>query len=176
MKIAAVIGLVLNVTGTFLAGKALIQDYRENAQGVPLLPWLVAARRWAANQLPFRGPVTASGTVFLGGEGILVAEGLVTRLIPDADAPTERQIEYLRREVDALHQALDTYHREADRRIDDVSQQLAGTEAKAAAATSEVELLARRNATSTVGMQLFGLLLIGIGSVVSVLPAVLGWN
>ncbi len=172
MKTAVtIIGLILNIAGASLAGWALRQDYRKHARK-PLLPW-AAAREWflvkvlrQTRSVAIHGG-TARGTfAFLGS-----ATGIVT---PAADAPMDSQIAYLRDQVMTLHSMIGEQRREISAETGKVHKAVREARQDAQDAVTSVEEMARDIATGTVKIQLFGLLLIGMGSIIAALPVVLG--
>ncbi|MGZ4523683.1 MAG: hypothetical protein ACXVXP_06990 [Mycobacteriaceae bacterium] len=176
MPAASIIGLLLNLAGTVLAGTALVDDWREHSGGRPLLPWLASARTWVVLRILRPKPKTIELGAHLNATVGITAMGGTIRTIPSADASTDLQVEYLRREVEALHARIGSEVGELRKSVADVKGSLDEAQREAAAATKSVEELARKIATGTVRKQMLGLLLIGVGSVVSVLPAVFGWH
>jgi hypothetical protein len=170
---ATIIGLVLNIAGASLAGWALIQDYRKHARK-PLLPW-VAAKEWFLSKvLRQTRSVTVLGGTAHGTFGFVgTATGIAT---PAVDAPMDSQITYLRDQVMTLHSMIGVQRREISAEIGKVHQAVREARQDARDAVTSVEEMARDIATATVKIQLFGLLLIGTGSIIAALPVVFGWE
>jgi hypothetical protein len=173
VKTAAIIGLFLNIAGVSLAGWALRQDYRKHARK-PLLPW-AAAREWfIVRVLRQTRSVTVHGGTAKGTFAVVVsATGIVT---PAADAPMDSQIAYLRDQVMTLHSMIGEQGRKISAEIGNVDRAVREARQDAQDAVTSVEGMARDIATGTVKIQLFGLLLIGIGSIIAALPVVFGWE
>ena len=174
MRIAAFIGLLLNVAGVTLAGWALGQDYRKHADQ-PMLPKVAAAKRWfLVKVLRQTRSVTipggkATGTVTFTGSGT----GFAT---PAADAPVDHQIAYLRDQVLKLHNRISEQRSEITEEINTVRQSVTDAARDAHEAVASVRDMARDIATGTVKIQMLGLLLVGLGSAVAAVPVVLGWT
>jgi hypothetical protein len=176
VKAALILGLLLNIVGTVLAGRALVDDWREHAEGRPLIPWLLPVRKWLLTVVRHNRLHQVTSTRSTSWNVNITGEGRVNRLIPEAGAPINAQIDYLRREVERLYLQMEVNRQEGTTSIDRVTAALMAAQNEAATATTNVERLARKIATGTVRMEMLGLLLIGLGSVVSVLPAVFGWR
>ena len=174
MKTAAtIIGLLLNIAGASLAGWALIQDYRKHARQ-PLLPWVAAKEWFLAKVLRQTRSVTVRGGAAHGTLGFVgTAAGIAT---PAADAPMDTQITYLRNQVMTLHSMIGVQRREISAEIRKVDQAVREARQDARDAVTSVEEMARDIATGTVKIQLFGLLLIGLGSTIAALPIVFSWT
>jgi hypothetical protein len=173
VKTAAIIGLVLNIAGVSLAGWALRQDYRKHARK-PLMPW-AAAREWfMVKVLRQTRSVTANVGSLKGTIAVVSsATGMVT---PGADAPMDSQIAYLRDQVMTLHTMIGEQGRKISAEIAKVDRAVGEARQDAQEAITSVEEMARDIATGTVKIQLFGLLLIGMGSIIAALPVVFGWE
>jgi len=101
------------------------------------------------------------------------ATGMVT---PGADAPMDSQIAYLRDQVMTLHTMIGEQGRKISAEIAKVDRAVGEARQDAQEAITSVEEMARDIATGTVKIQLFGLLLIGMGSIIAALPVVFGWE
>ena len=167
-----VVGLLLTAAGIYLAASALIIDWKAHGQGRPLLPWLVTARRWVERRVLGRQPevVTGSASVVLPK---ITASGYGYAVLP-ADAPVERQIEYLREQVRELHNRIGEQGTALRQDIGKVHDQVVQASSEAQSAVAQVEQMARDIATGTTHRQLFGLLLVGAGSFIGALPALFG--
>jgi hypothetical protein len=104
---------------------------------------------------------------------VVSATGIVT---PAADAPMDSQIAYLRDQVMTLHSMIGEQGRKISAEIGNVDRAVREARQDAQDAVTSVEGMARDIATGTVKIQLFGLLLIGIGSIIAALPVVFGWE
>lgn len=173
MKTAAIIGLVLNIAGVSLAGWALRQDYRKHARR-PLLPW-AAAREWFMVKVLRQ---TRSINVNVGSvRGTIAVVSSATGIVtPAADAPMDSQIAYLRDQVMTLHTMIGEQGRKISAEIAKVDRAVGEARQDAQEAVTNIEEMARDIATGTVKIQLSGLLLIGIGSIIAALPVVFGWE
>lgn len=171
---AAIIGLLFNVAGTSLAGWALWQDYSQHADR-PLLPWAASARAWFRLNVLRRKPRTISVTTS-GTASWNVATSASGSVSLAADAPIDRQIAYLREQVESLHDRIGEQRREFSDDISRVNQALSQARTEAHEAVTRVEKMAKGIATGTVKIQIIGLMLVGFGSVIAALPVVLGWK
>ncbi|TCC65674.1 hypothetical protein E0H73_01680 [Kribbella pittospori] len=95
---------------------------------------------------------------------------------PPIDAPVDIQLRFVRQRLIALETRIGKERQEADQRIARVQEAGQLTDARVQAAIAAVDAKVREVATGNVRMQLGGLLLVGIGSVISTLPAVFGWH
>lgn len=175
MNVCVIVGLLLNITGTLLAGRALQLDWQAHGQGRPLLPWLVQSLGWVrVHVLRRRGTIHA----VLGSIASVSSVGEVsvwmTPAVPAETDPVDAQIAYLRRAVDALREQVAAHRNETNAMVDRVAQSVAEARKDAQTAVSRVEEMARDIAVGTVKLQMLGLFLIGSGTIIGALPALLG--
>lgn len=168
-------GLALSLVGTALAWRALWRDWQAHAGGRPLVPAVAKARMWFVRRVLRRPPAKhAVGAEVALSWGVAVnAAGYVA---PPSNAPVDVQMRFVRERLLALEARIGDERRELDHRIDGVQTAAQDADAKSRAAIAEVEAQVREVATGSVRMELSGLLLVGVGSIVSTLPAVLGWS
>lgn len=165
-----IIGLSLNVAGIGLAVSALWQEWGEHGRG-DFLPWLATAWRRVT-----RRRVHHVGEAHLGvGVGITAWVGTATGHAPDADLSVDQRVDRLRHDVDALTAQLRAQDSRQAQAVGKVTEAVNEARAEAQSGISDVREMARMVAVGTLRRQMFGLVLIGLGSLVSVLPALLGW-
>ncbi|MFC6156099.1 hypothetical protein [Kribbella jiaozuonensis] len=171
MRICAIVGLVLTLIGTVLAVVALVQDWNEHGGGKPLIP--VAARLWRwLRRTPRVHSVSADTTA---SWNVAAATGEVY-VSPPSDAGVDVQMRFVRERLIALEARIAKERREVDRRINDVETAGREADARSQTALAEVNDKIREVATGSVRLELWGLGLVGVGSIVSTLPAVFGWQ
>ena len=105
MSALEVIGLLIQILGTALAGEALIADWRQHGQGRPLIPAWARLRARVLRKLGRRGDVAvgaAAGLTVWSG----TAAGRAIISLPD-DAPLDDQVQWLRARVGQLQDEVD---------------------------------------------------------------------
>jgi len=175
VKLAASIGLVLNVIGTSLAWSALWRGARKHADWSMLLPRVAAVREWFLVKVlrRTRKVSTHRGTAWLTANSTLIAGGIAS---PAADAPMDEQVAYFRKQVMALHTRIDQQRQEIAGEISVVRDDVTDARREAQEAVREVRKDVREIATGTVTQQMLGLFLVGLGTVIGAVPVVLGWT
>lgn len=166
-----VVGLVLQIGGTILAGLALWDDWREHGHGQPLVPAAARAgdalrERWRR----FRGRPTVV-EAHLMADGALVADAITVTKRDDTEIPEDASPDEIRRifnrRMSFLNADLEDVRREvraAEQRID---EKLERAEALSAAQHTAAERRFTALATGRIRQELLGLVLVGIGSIIS---------
>lgn len=170
----AVIGLTLNLLGTAIAGWAIYSENREHG-GNAILP-VGAAHEWVRVKVFRRAPRLSRVTSSRASAWAVATLKASAVVWPAPDAPVATQVEYLQREVLALHTLLASERREIDEKAQALAQQLSSRIAATEERVQKVDEKVRGLATQSVRWEVLGLFLVGAGSVISVLPAALGWN
>ncbi|RBY95248.1 hypothetical protein DQ237_14285 [Blastococcus sp. TF02-8] len=167
-------GLASTVWGISLAWTAAVNDYRTFA-GRPVFPRLTALTAWFRRHvLRQRREVVVLGgmaNATLSATGTLTATGEVG-LPPDATP--EQQFEYVRERLAGLQGELYRLDRsvgETERRL---SQEISQIHAESQRRDDELQESVRRVATGSVKRELKGLLLVGIGSLLTAIPSLFG--
>ncbi|MFI5709806.1 hypothetical protein [Kribbella sp. NPDC051620] len=173
--LCAISGLVLTVAGTLLAAMALIGDWRDHGGGEPLIPMIARARAWFRRHVLGRKPEvhSVSGQVTAHWGVTASATGYVS---PPSNAPVDVQMRFVRERLIALESRIGTERQELDQKIGRLQEDAQATNARSQKAIDELEVKVRDVATGSVRLDLFGLVLVGVGSIVSALPAVFGWK
>ncbi len=173
--ICAITGLILTLVGTVLAGAALIGDWRDHGGGQPLIPLIGRARTWLVRNVLRRRPEVHSvtGTASAAWGVTASAAGYVS---PPSNAPVDVQMRFVRERLLALESRMGSERRELDQRIDRVQTEVRAADARSHAAIGELETKVRDVATGSVRLELSGLFLVGVGSIIATLPAVFGWR
>jgi hypothetical protein len=83
---------------------------------------------------------------------------------------------FVRERLIALESRIGTERQELDQKIGRLQEDAQATNARSQKAIDELEVKVRDVATGSVRRELFGLVLVGVGSIVSALPAVFGWK
>jgi hypothetical protein len=159
-------GLTLQIVGTLLAGDALLGDWRQHAQGRPLVPVVTRGVRWVRRRFGRSRPVTITGVtamaVALAGAGTLTAT-----VAPPEGALLEEHVAFLQSRMDELSKEIAaarilarTIEQGARSDMDKAETELRGEVAKLHETVVEV-------ATGSVRQELLGLVLVGIGSILS---------
>ncbi|WP_369252406.1 hypothetical protein [Geodermatophilus amargosae] len=151
-----------------------MDDYQTFA-GRPVFPRLTASTAWIRRHVlrRRRKAIALSGTAnaTLSATGTLTATGEV-ELPPDATP--EQQFEYVRERLAGLQGQLYRLDRsvgEAERRL---GQQINEVHAESQRRDDELQESVRRVATGSVKRELKGLLLVGVGSVLTAIPSLFG--
>jgi len=82
---------------------------------------------------------------------------------------------FVRERITALEETIASQRREVDQNIDHVQTQAHAAAVESRVAIAAVEAKIREVATGSVRMELVGLMLVGVGSIISTTPAVFGW-
>ncbi len=173
MRACAVIGVILNVLGTVIAAWALVTENRKHG-GKAILP-IRAAYRWVRVRLLRRtrelqsatGSATATWNVYGKAGGVAW---------PPADAPPHEQVTYLQRAVMQLHQRIDTERQEIDAKVQQINESLSLRIGESKIELARVDEKVRALATESARWEVLGLFLIGLGTIIGVVPTVLGWR
>jgi len=173
-RFCAIAGLILTTVGTVLAGWALWQDWRVHAGGEPLIPVLAKARRWLVMRVLRRPPGThvVGKAVSTSWDVHATATGYVA---PPSNAPVDVQMRFVRERIQALEATIAKQRQELDQRIDRVQSDSRKADAESRQAIADLTGTVRELATGSVRMELVGLVLVGVGSIVATAPAVFGW-
>jgi hypothetical protein len=168
----SVVGLILNLCGTVIAGRAIYAENRQHG-GREIAP-VKAAYEWVRVHV-FRRPrrrtqVTSSRAV-VGAAVRAKASGVVW---PSPDAPAATQVEYLQRAVTDLHTLLAQERREIDEEARTVKAELSKRISATETGVERCEAKIRGLATESARWEVVGLFLVGLGSAASVLPAAFG--
>ena len=174
--LCTIIGLLLTATGITFGASALIADHRKHAlPGQAISPGLAAARGWLIQKVRRPKPITHQLAV---ADSIQSQEAFGLARIsarPPVDAPPGEQIQYLWEAVTQLREGLGQEREAISRDINHVAARVDAVETSSHTAVAKVEEMTRDVATGTVQRQLWGLVLVGLGSVITTLPALFGW-
>ncbi|SRR6266508_1234502 len=173
-RACAIVGLVLTMAGTLLAGLALWLDWRAHAGGEPLIPVVAKTRRWLVWWALRRPAVTHSVGASLTAQW-RVSTAASGYAAPPSNAPVDVQMRFVRERITALEETIASQRREVDQNIDHVQTQAHAAAVESRVAIAAVEAKIREVATGSVRMELVGLMLVGVGSIISTTPAVFGW-
>lgn len=170
----AIVGLSLNVVGTGLAGRAIVQDFHKYSEGQPLVPFVSRVRTWLAQLWRSSADATvhsvsASGSVKATGEVHLT-------VIPAPDAPVSEQIRFLRDELDRVKATIAEQRGYFVKQIEQVGVSVERSRAETQDLATELRSKVRDVVSGTARVQLLGLTLVGVGSIVAAVPTIFGWT
>jgi hypothetical protein len=151
-----------------MAGRALYQDWREHSGGRPLIPPVYPQMAsWARQTFRRTAGASAVGTISLADTAAVADALTVEKTISEEDASTEavmrvfgKRLSFLQADMDEVRTELDKVRDEFMRQIGEVASDLTGTAMELRSTVSKV-------ATGSVRWELSGLVLVGIGSVLS---------
>lgn len=167
------LGLLLSAAGIGMGIWALIDTRRRHSHR-PVLPWWRPFRMWFERAVLRRRrdalitPGAAMATV-----GFSTSADAV--VIPAADAPIERQIAYLRDEAERLRSKLGEERNERQALVGQLRADLATAESRLRTEVAALEARTESLAADGTWQQVWGLVLVGAGTVCLALPAILGW-
>jgi hypothetical protein len=163
------------MVGTVLAGWALVGDWRDHGGGEPLIPILARVWTWFSRHVLRRLPVvhTVSGQLNATGVFTASATGYAS---PPSNAPVDEQMRFVRERLLALESRIGTERQEVNQKIDRIQADGQAADARLHATMEELQTKVREVATGSVRLELLGLVLVGIGSIISTLPTVFGWG
>lgn len=159
------VGFALNLAGTALAASALVSGWQEHGRGRPI-PVVTAVGVWVRTKVLRRHRetqllhVSTTRSIRSGAAG-------KSHIEPAADAPTERQITYLRESVQELREQLSVQRREQRQEAATLASNIATGRSELDTRISTLGDRVTDLAVGTTWRQLLGLFLIGVGSLVS---------
>jgi hypothetical protein len=168
-------GLVLTVWGTTLAWTAAVDDF-ETFDGGDVFPRLAAVTAWFRRHvLRQRRDATVHGSTahvtLSAPAGTLTGTGEVG---PPPDATPEQRFEYVRERLAGLQGELYRLDRSVGEAEQRLAQQIGEIHAESQRRDDELHESVRRVATGSVKRELKGLVLVGLGSLVSAIPSLFG--
>lgn len=169
MVACLIVGFCLNVVGIALSVSALLQP--READG-PFSLWPGLSEFWRRVR---RKPRPAIGHMSGSGSGTLTVSGRARGRAPDDDAPLETQIAHLRAEVDQAFLEMYMLDSQQTRALSEVRHSVDAARTESERGLRDMRERNKDTTARTVPRQFKGLILIGLGSLVSVLPALLGW-
>lgn len=136
---------------------------------------LTRARTWLSRRVFGRSPEVHPGSAHLGAAG-QIATSATGYVIPPSDAPVDVQLRFVRERLLALESRIGAERQAVNQRIDRIQVDAQAADAQLQAMLNELQTKVRDVATGSVRLELLGLVLVGIGSIISTLPAVFGWS
>jgi hypothetical protein len=171
-----VLGSALSLIGTAMAGWALLADWREHAGGAPLIRWWPRAVKKLKYLLRRR---RMSATVMGGAvDAVIMADGVVAELrpgIPDG-ASVEDQLRVIQMQFRHLEEKIDRDRREAERQGEAMTAELTRVADESRKAAQELRESLRSAVTGRLRTELWGLVLVGLGTIAAAVPALFGIN
>jgi len=165
MTFCAWLGLLVTVAGISCSAVALYQNHQSYGKG-DLYPGLRGA--WARLKTLRRRPVVHEARVAMDAvAGLDVATPRVDQAISE-DMPPAQQVSILAERIRELEQRLTEQH---NNDMNSLRRELERLESISAEADHVIEDLAREVGAGTVKLQLWGLLLVGFGTVLLAVPA-----
>ncbi|SCL16370.1 hypothetical protein GA0070624_1000 [Micromonospora rhizosphaerae] len=177
MLTLTLLGLALTLAGTGCACVALWRDHTQYGDG-PLWPLLARAWQWLRVQsfrlMPWR---RRNATLQAQSIGVSVSVGtawatFVGPEIPE-DAPLEKQVMLLVQRVNNIEKAARDDRGRHNQDVKAVHDEINKLGERLDQADRDVERLAKDAVVGTARLQLSGLLLVGMGTVLMAIPAVL---
>ena len=169
MKFLSGLGLALTLIGTCVTGYALLDDHRAN--GTPLIRWWPTLRAWFARSVMGRVPAPALRLV--GDDLASISSANSADLLgPAADAPIEQQVHYLREQVAELRKSITQDPPSRGGQKPDLDLGSNDFERRRKAQEPHLDRGSRSVTAGNLRRGMLGLLLIGIGSVLSFVPIV----
>ncbi|MCT2279512.1 hypothetical protein M3G91_18005 [Micromonospora chalcea] len=174
MLALTLLGLTLTLLGSGFACVALWRDHRAYGDG-PVFPWLAGAWQWLRQQsfrlLPWlRRPATVSPqTTSVSGSVETTWAVFVGPEIPE-DAPLEKQVALLVQRVNYIEKAARDDRARHNQDIGAMQDEMIKLGERLDQADRDVERLAKDAAVGTARLQLRGLLLVGVGTILMAIP------
>ncbi len=170
------LGTILNVLGLVCAARALVHAWKAYGQG-PLLPWLANGLIRAAAVLRHLTPwAKRNATVQTMSGSMAVTSSLSARVtirvgFPESLSDRER-IDRLVRAVEGIYDELGEYRSISNREQAAVSERVSKLAAQLDTESKRLETLSKEAVSQDVRLQLLGLLFIGFGTVLTLVPTV----
>jgi uncharacterized membrane protein YedE/YeeE len=170
------VGTLLNFAGLWCAGRALVHAWRAYGHG-PLLPWLVSAVQQAVSLgrrlAPWvrRDAAVHSATATATAKPAVAVRPVARIGFPDELTDTER-IGLLMRAVEGIYLALAEDRNMADKQHSAIHRRVDGLAAQLKDESTRLEKLSKEAVSQDVRLQLAGLVLIGLGTVLSMVPTI----
>lgn len=170
------IGFAFNLTGLILGGKAFVVTWAEFGDG-PLWPWLARLGQHLAAGFNRLNPWRRRDATGLAVSGAAHANAtasvhVVGRVGFATDAPDTELIRQLVSAVEGIYKELSDERELTRQAIASVQGQLGEVQAQLTSETSRLEQLSKKVAVGDVRIQLTALVAIGIGTVLSAVPAI----
>ncbi len=171
-----VLGLLVTLVGIFCGALALRRTWTEHAPGEPLVPVTESLRalRDQSGRLipPLRGePVLKTGTDVLAAGTVETSGVLTAKMLPQGSATTEELVDHLLRRVDRIQTVADEDRAATRTEATALRADLAAVTVRLDAETHQREVLTRSLALGTIRLQLFGLILVGVGTALMAVPS-----
>lgn len=176
--LTTIFGLLTTGAGIGCAWAAFSRSHAEHGDG-PLWPAVhrggqVVRQVWRRHVLRRRGRVVNLAGSASVGAFAASAWAVVTGPEIDPDLPLEEQVRLLVRRVRNIESQASSDRARFAKNLGDLTAQVGGQAAELRAADEGIRELARSIAVSTVKLQLWGLLLVGVGTVLMALPTLVG--
>jgi len=171
------VGLLLTIAGVSCAGVAFFQTWHERRPLFPALAVALSRGRAAARRLAWwRTPkhTTAQLSAVLPGlSGSM--QGHLTVYGPDIppDAPVEEAVRLLLRRVERIEETARDDRQRSTTSVAELRTELASTAGALRETDNDLRELTKKVAVGTVNLQLWGLILVGTGTVLMTIPTII---
>lgn len=172
------VGLLLAIAGAICASVALFQTWRQHERR-PLFPMLAAAlrrARTAARHLTrWRKPrnQTIQASAVLSASSVMQAHLTVQGPAIPEDAPVDEAVRLLVRRVERIDENAREDRQQHKTSVKELRTELASAAAALRETDDDLRALTKNVAVSTVKLQLWGLILVGTGTVLMMIPTII---
>lgn len=169
-------GTILNVLGLVCSARALVHAWEAYGQG-PLLPWLANGLIWAAAMRRHLKPWAKRNATVQTLSGSVTATSSVSgRVTVQVDFPEDlsdrERIDRLVRAVKGIYNELGEARSISNREQAEVSERVSKLAAQLDTESKRLETLSKEAVSQDVRLQLLGLLFIGFGTVLTLVPTI----
>ncbi|MBB6569463.1 hypothetical protein HPO96_10640 [Kribbella sandramycini] len=165
---------MLTLVGTVLAAAALVGDWRAHRGGEPLIPLSGRLWRWFKKRVLLRKPSVHRVSVGRATSWD-VAAAATGYSAPPSNAPVDVQMRFVRERLIALERRIGSERQEVDQKIARVQEATQAMNARSESSLNELRETVRDLATGSVRLELLGLILVGVGSVIAAVPSAFAW-
>lgn len=166
-------GLVLNLAGTLWGGGVILDGYQKARGYLPWVPAWRAFTAWLARLISWRRSAQTQVHPVSGTAHVSTSVSATFRVLPHGD--TERLVAWLVDEVGRLHDQMVAVDRTRASDVQTLNDALETVRLGAADDVEGVRAEMVTLATDSVPVQVWCLVLIGVGSIVGALPSVAHW-
>lgn len=157
-----VTGLALNLAGTYIAGSALWQDWRDFGRGQPLVPFIPRLRSWVRTAL-LRRPPTGRPPRVMDEDKVPIRDSADSYRTAPKSAPLEEKVKVLREQMEQVLSRFGIERAETNTELAKVRGDIDKARSAATTGVARVEGQVRDIAIGTARRELFGLVLVGFG-------------
>ena len=161
------VGVCLQTFGLAVTGRGLWLDHRQYGEDQPFVPALAKAADWLRQKLGRAPAITVTPDV-VGTGSLVAAPAVLESQLPD-DAPIDEVMRVFEARLAFLRAGMDEVRQEMNERDSAIRQLVDKVQSEARQGDAALRTRLSRMATDRVRVEMFGLIVAGVGSIVGVL-------